>query len=40
MLTGKHQKGSRPVKSKEGKTLNTHEEQMKRWVEHFKNVLN
>ncbi|CAG2248329.1 unnamed protein product [Mytilus edulis] len=40
LLTGKYQKGSRPVKSKEGKTLNTHEEQMKRWVEHFKNVLN
>ncbi|XP_076105822.1 uncharacterized protein LOC143074158 [Mytilus galloprovincialis] len=40
LLTGKYQKGSRPVKSKEGKTLNTHEEQMKRWVEHFKDVLN
>ncbi|XP_021366220.1 uncharacterized protein LOC110458686 [Mizuhopecten yessoensis] len=40
LLTGKYQKGCRPVKSKEGKTLNTHEEQMKRWVEHFRNVLN
>ncbi|CAC5424993.1 unnamed protein product [Mytilus coruscus] len=40
LLIGKYQKGSRPVKSKEGKTLNTHGEQMKRWVEHFKNVLN
>ncbi|CAC5420128.1 unnamed protein product [Mytilus coruscus] len=40
LLTGKYQKGNRPVKSKEGKTLNTHEKQMKRWVEHFKNVLN
>ncbi|CAG2219222.1 PEPT1 [Mytilus edulis] len=40
LRTGKYQKGSRPVKSKEGKTLNTHKEQMKKWVEHFKNVLN
>ncbi|CAG2220746.1 unnamed protein product [Mytilus edulis] len=40
LLTVKYQKGSRPVKSKEGKTLNTHEEQRKRWVEHFKDVLN
>ncbi|CAG2185440.1 unnamed protein product [Mytilus edulis] len=40
LLTGKHQKGSRPVKSTEGKTLNTHERQMKRWVEHFNDVLN
>ncbi|CAG2242900.1 THBS2S [Mytilus edulis] len=40
LLTGKYQKGSIPVNSKEGKTLNTHEEQMKRLVEHFKNVLN
>ncbi|CAC5411408.1 unnamed protein product [Mytilus coruscus] len=40
LLTGKYQKGCRPVKRKEGKTLNAHEEQMKRWVEHFKNVLN
>ncbi|CAG2233353.1 unnamed protein product [Mytilus edulis] len=35
LLIGKYQKG-RPVKSKEGKTLNTHEDQTKRWVEHFK----
>ncbi|CAC5404203.1 unnamed protein product [Mytilus coruscus] len=40
LQTGKYQKGSRPVNSKEGKTINTHEEQMKRWVEHFKNELN
>ncbi|CAG2214685.1 unnamed protein product [Mytilus edulis] len=40
LLTGKYQKGSRPVKCKEEKTLNTHVKQMKRWVEHFKNVLN
>ncbi|CAG2195883.1 unnamed protein product [Mytilus edulis] len=40
LLTGKYQKGSRPVESKEGKTHNTHEEQMKRWIEYFKNVLN
>ena len=40
LLTRKYQKGSRPVKNIEGKTLNTKEEQMSRWVEHFKNVLN
>ncbi|VDI37318.1 Hypothetical predicted protein [Mytilus galloprovincialis] len=40
LLIRKYQKGRRPVKSKEGKTLNTHKEQMKRWVEHFKDVLN
>ena len=40
LLTRKYQKGSRPVKHIEGKTLNTKEEQMSRWVEHFKNILN
>ncbi|CAC5407057.1 unnamed protein product [Mytilus coruscus] len=39
LLTENYQKGRRPVKRKEGKTLNAHEEQIKRWVEHFKNVL-
>jgi hypothetical protein len=40
LLTRKYQKGGRPVKHIEGKTLNTKEEQMSRWVEHFKNILN
>jgi hypothetical protein len=40
LLTRKYQKGSRPVKNIEGKTLNTKEEQMSRPIEHFKNILN
>ena len=40
LLTRKYQKGSRPVKHIEGTTLNTKEEQMSRWVEHFKIILN
>ena len=40
MLTNKFKKSSRPVKDKLGNTLKTTEEQMKRWVEHFKEVLN
>ena len=40
LLTRKYQKGSRPIKNIEGKTLSTKEEQMSRWVEHFKNILN
>ena len=39
-LTNKFRKSSRPVKDKNGRTLKTHEEQMSRWVEHFKAVLN
>jgi hypothetical protein len=40
LLTRNYQKGSRPVKNIERKTLNTKEEQMGRWVLHFKNILN
>ena len=40
VLTNKFKKSSRPVKDKLGNTLKTAEEQMKRWVEHFKEVLN
>ena len=40
LLAKKQNKATRPVKDKEGKTLTTAEGQMKRWVEHFKNLLN
>ena len=40
LLIRKYQKESRPIKNIEGITLNTKEEQMSRWVEHFKNILN
>ena len=40
LLTRRYQKGSRPIKNIEGKTLKTKEDQMSRWVEHFKNILN
>ena len=39
-LAGKYHRTSRPVKSKTGETLKTIEEQMQRWVEHFKELLN
>ena len=39
-LAGKFQNASRPVKSKNGQTLNTTEEQLGRWAEHFKELLN
>ena len=39
-LAGKHHRATRPVKSKEGEVLNTIDEQLKRWMEHFKNLLN
>ena len=39
-LSGKFKKVSRPVKSKEGKTIASTNEQKQRWVEHFEEVLN
>ena len=36
LLTNNFKTSSRPVKDKEGDTFNTKEEQMMRWVEHFK----
>ena len=39
-LSGKHQKATKPVKSKDGQTLPTVEEQLDRWVEHLKELLN
>lgn len=40
LLTKKYQRGNHPVKDKGGRILNTQEEQMKRWVEHFSHLLN
>jgi hypothetical protein len=39
-LVGKYQQTSRPVKDKEGKTLYSIQEQVSRWTEHFKELLN
>ena len=39
-LTNKFRKGSHPIKDKNGKTLKTPEEQMKRWIEPLNSVLN
>ena len=39
-LAGKKHKMSRPVKNKDGETLNTTKEQIERWAEHFKELLN
>ena len=39
-LCGKFQQGSQPVKDKEGNSLKTMEQQSKRWVEHFEELLN
>ena len=36
----KFQQTDKPVKDKNGKTLTTTEEQLKRWVEHFRELLN
>lgn len=40
LLTKKYQRGNHPVKDKGGRTLNTQEKLMKRWVEHFSHLLN
>jgi hypothetical protein len=40
LLAGKRHKPTRPVKNTEGEALNTKEEQLKRWAEHFNNLLN
>ena len=39
-MSGTGRKSAPPVKSKDGKTLLTEEEQNKRWIEHFAEVLN
>ncbi|VDP58510.1 unnamed protein product [Schistosoma curassoni] len=39
-LAGNYRKPERPVKSKEGKVITNIGEQRKRWVEHFKELLN
>ena len=39
-LTNKKNGGERPVKNKEGDTITDIENQMNRWVEHFKTLLN
>ncbi len=39
-LAKKHSAPTRPVKSKEGDTLTSIEQQLTRWVEHFKTLLN
>ncbi|XP_043921714.1 cyclic nucleotide-gated cation channel beta-3 [Protopterus annectens] len=39
-LSGKYSKPERPVKDKQGKTINSIEHQLKRWVEHFEELLN
>ncbi|VDO96200.1 unnamed protein product [Schistosoma margrebowiei] len=39
-LAGKCGKGERKVRDKEGKTNNETQEQRKRWVEHFEELLN
>lgn len=40
VLSGKFSKPERPVKSKDGKAIPGDEEQKKRWVEHFEELLN
>ena len=39
-LTGKFQQTDKPVKDKNGNPLTTTEEQLKRWAEHFRELLN
>jgi len=39
-LAGKFQQVDKPVKDKEGNPLTTTEEQLRRWAEHFKELLN
>ena len=39
-LTGKYNKSERPVKDKEGRTIDRDEQQRKRWMEHFEELLN
>ena len=39
-LSGKFQQTDKPVKDKDGNPLTTTEEQLKRWAEHFKELLN
>ncbi len=40
ILAGKNKKPSRPIKNTKGEVLSTKEEQLQRWAEHFKNLLN
>ena len=39
-LTGARSNSNVPIKSKDGKVLLTNEDQMKRWTDHFHEVLN
>ena len=39
-LAGKRRKADIPVKDKEGKAISEQEEQIKRWAEYFKELLN
>nr|KAG5704681.1 hypothetical protein BaRGS_025323 [Batillaria attramentaria] len=39
-LAGKFQQTDKPVKDKNGHPLTTTEEQLKRWTEHFRELLN
>ena len=39
-LAGKFQQTDRPIKDKKGNPLTTVEEQLKRWAEHFEELLN
>ena len=39
-LMGKFQQTDKPVKDKNGNPLTTTKEQLKRWVEHFRELLN
>ncbi|XP_032397549.1 uncharacterized protein LOC116705458 [Etheostoma spectabile] len=39
-LSGKFSKPERPVKDKQGNTINSQDQQMTRWAEHFEDLLN
>lgn len=39
-LAARYQVTDKPIKDKQGKTLTSTEEQLKRWVEHFSELLN
>ena len=39
-LSARYQLADKPIKDKEGKTLTSAEERLKRWVEHFSELLN
>ena len=39
-LSARYQLTEKPIKDKEGKTLTSAEEQLKRWVKHFSELLN